>query len=38
MNYSPEYEDAKRIAEETGIPLKDVMKRANETFKEMLED
>ncbi|MGZ7095729.1 MAG: nickel pincer cofactor biosynthesis protein LarC [Methanobacterium sp.] len=38
INYSPEYEDAKRIAEETGIPLKDVMKRANETFKEMLED
>lgn len=37
INYSPEYEDARRIAEETGMPLKDVMKRANETFKKMME-
>ena len=33
INYSPEYEDAKEISDITGIPLKDVMKRANETFK-----
>ncbi|WP_414470405.1 nickel pincer cofactor biosynthesis protein LarC [Methanobacterium sp. ACI-7] len=37
INYSPEYEDAKRIALETGIPLKDVMKRANETFKKLMD-
>jgi uncharacterized protein (TIGR00299 family) protein len=37
INYSPEYEDAKKIADETGVPLKDVMKRANETFKELLD-
>ncbi len=37
INYSPEYEDARRIAKETGMPLKDVMKRATETFKKMLE-
>lgn len=36
ISYSPEYEDAKEIAEETGMPLKDVIKRANETFKKML--
>ena len=33
INYSPEYEDAKEIADKTGMPLKDVIKRANETFK-----
>ena len=37
INYSPEYEDAKRIADETDIPLKDVMKRANETFKKSMD-
>ena len=37
INYSPEYEDAKRIADETGLPLKDVMKRANETFKKLMD-
>jgi uncharacterized protein (TIGR00299 family) protein len=37
INYSPEYEDAKRIADKTGIPLKDIMKRANETFKKLMD-
>lgn len=37
ISYSPEYEDAKKIADETGIPLKDVMKRASETFKKIME-
>ncbi|MCE7697628.1 MAG: nickel pincer cofactor biosynthesis protein LarC [Methanobacterium paludis] len=32
-----EYEDAKKLSEETGIPLKDVMMRADEAFKESLE-
>jgi pyridinium-3,5-bisthiocarboxylic acid mononucleotide nickel chelatase len=36
INYSPEYEDAKKIANEINIPLKDVMKKANESFKEIL--
>ncbi|HML06031.1 MAG TPA: nickel pincer cofactor biosynthesis protein LarC, partial [Methanobacterium sp.] len=26
INYSPEFEDAKKIADKTGVPLKDVMK------------
>jgi uncharacterized protein (TIGR00299 family) protein len=38
INYSPEYEDAKKIADKTGIPLKDVMKRANETFKKLMDE
>jgi len=38
INYSPEYEDAKRIADKTGVPLKDVMKKANETFKKLLDN
>lgn len=37
INYSPEYEDAKKIANEMDIPLKDVMKKANESFKELLD-
>jgi len=37
INYSPEYEDAKKIAGKTGVPLKDVMKKANETFKKSLD-
>lgn len=37
INYSPEYEDAKIIAEELGIPLKDVIKKANESFKTLLD-
>ncbi|MGF7119495.1 nickel pincer cofactor biosynthesis protein LarC [Methanobacterium oryzae] len=37
INYSPEYEDAKKIADEMDIPLKDVMKKANESFKELLD-
>jgi len=38
INYSPEYEDAKKIANELGIPLKDVMKKANESFKKILDE
>jgi len=38
INYSPEYEDAKKIADEMGIPLKDVMKKANESFKKLLDE
>lgn len=37
INYSPEYEDAKKIANETGMPLKDVMKKANNAFKKLLD-
>jgi len=37
INYSPEYEDAKIIAEDMGIPLKDVIKKANESFKKLLD-
>lgn len=37
INYSPEYDDAKKIANEMNIPLKDVMKKANESFKELLD-
>lgn len=38
INYSPEYEDAKRVAGETGVPLKDVMKKANSAFKKLLDN
>ena len=38
INYSPEYEDAKRIANETNLPLKDVMKKANNAFKKLLDE
>lgn len=38
INYSPEYEDAKKIAGDTGIPLKDVMKKANNAFKKLLDE
>ncbi|MBI5679865.1 MAG: nickel pincer cofactor biosynthesis protein LarC [Methanobacterium sp.] len=37
INYSPEYEDAKKIANEMNIPLKDVMKKANDAFKKLLD-
>jgi pyridinium-3,5-bisthiocarboxylic acid mononucleotide nickel chelatase len=37
INYSPEYEDAKKIADKTGVPLKDILKRANETFKKIMD-
>ncbi len=37
INYSPEYEDAKKIADDVGIPLKDVIKKANESFKKLLD-
>lgn len=33
----PEYEDAKKLSKKTGIPLKDVMIKIDETFKEYLE-
>lgn len=38
INYNPEYEDAKKIANETGVPLKDVMKKANNAFKKLLDE
>ena len=37
INYSPEYEDARKIARETGVPLKDIMKKANNAFKKLLD-
>lgn len=37
INIAPEFEDAKKIAEETGIPLKNVVKKANDEFKKLLE-
>ncbi len=37
INIAPEYEDAKEIAEKTGIPLKNVMKMANEEFRILLD-
>ena len=37
INYSPEYEDAKKIASATGVPLKDIMKKANNAFKKLLD-
>ena len=36
INSRVEYEDARRVSEETGIPLKDVMEKANKAFKEYL--
>ncbi|MBM4240300.1 MAG: nickel pincer cofactor biosynthesis protein LarC [Euryarchaeota archaeon] len=33
ISATPEYEDAKKISKELNIPLKDVIKKANETFK-----
>lgn len=38
ISYSPEFEDAKLIAKQTGLPLKDVMSRAKETFKKTIEN
>ncbi len=38
INYSPEYEDAKKIANETNLPLKDVMKKASSAFKKLLDE
>ena len=38
INYSPEYEDAKEIANEVGVPLKDIMKKANNAFKKLLDE
>jgi uncharacterized protein (TIGR00299 family) protein len=36
VNARVEYEDASSVSEETGIPLKDVMKMANNAFKDYL--
>jgi uncharacterized protein (TIGR00299 family) protein len=36
VNARVEYEDARRIADETGISLKDVMKKADDAFKDYL--
>lgn len=32
VNFAPEYEDCKRIAERTGRPLKEVLARANQSY------
>ncbi len=34
ISVKPEYEDVKKVSEETGVPLKDVMNRAIEVFRE----
>jgi pyridinium-3,5-bisthiocarboxylic acid mononucleotide nickel chelatase len=38
INYSPEFEDAKKISNETGLPLKDVIKKSDKTFKDFIEN
>ncbi len=35
ISIKPEYEDARKVSEESGIPLKDVMNAANEAFMEI---
>jgi pyridinium-3,5-bisthiocarboxylic acid mononucleotide nickel chelatase len=37
ISVAPEYEDARSISEKTGIPLKNIIKRANDQFKEILD-
>jgi pyridinium-3,5-bisthiocarboxylic acid mononucleotide nickel chelatase len=37
ISVKPEYEDALKVAEETGMPLKTVMKKAKGVFKEMFD-
>jgi uncharacterized protein (DUF111 family) len=32
ISVKPEYEDARKVSEESGMPLKDVMDAANEAF------
>ena len=38
INYSPEFEDAKKISKETGLPLKDVIKKSDVAFKDFIEN
>jgi pyridinium-3,5-bisthiocarboxylic acid mononucleotide nickel chelatase len=38
ISVRPEYEDARKMAEESGVPLKEVMRRAEESFKRMLDE
>lgn len=38
ISIAPEYEDAKTISAKTGIPLKNVIKQANEEFKRILDE
>jgi pyridinium-3,5-bisthiocarboxylic acid mononucleotide nickel chelatase len=38
ISVRPEYEDARKMADETGVPLKDVMKWANDEFKRILDE
>ena len=35
ISIKPEYEDARKVSEESGIPLKDVMNAANQAFMEI---
>jgi hypothetical protein len=35
ISVKPEYEDARKVSEESGVPLKDVMNAANEAFMEI---
>lgn len=37
VSVRPEYEDARKMADETEVPLKEVMRRADEAFKRMLD-
>jgi len=38
INYSPEFEDAKKISQETDMPLKDVIKKSDEAFNGFMEN
>lgn len=38
ISIAPEYEDARSISDKTGIPLKNIMKMANDTFKRILDE
>lgn len=38
INIAPEYEDAKKISKKTGIPLKNIVKKANNEFKRILDN
>ncbi len=38
ISIAPEYEDAKTISNKTGIPLKNVIKQANDEFKRILDE
>ncbi|MCE5215348.1 MAG: nickel pincer cofactor biosynthesis protein LarC [Methanobacterium sp.] len=38
ISIAPEYEDARSISDKTGIPLKNIMKKANDEFKKILDE